>query len=58
MSAISVESAVARKPVLGPLWLQVLIGAILGIAFGIVAPHAAAETALLEAFRDWKSGRA
>lgn len=47
MSAISVENAVARKPVLGPLWLQVLIGAILGIAFGIVAPHAAAETALL-----------
>jgi aerobic C4-dicarboxylate transport protein len=47
MSAISVESAVPRKPVLGPLWLQVLIGAILGVAFGIVAPHAAAETALL-----------
>jgi aerobic C4-dicarboxylate transport protein len=47
MSATSVESAVARKPMLGPLWLQVLIGAILGIAFGILAPHAAAQTALL-----------
>ncbi len=47
MSAISVENAVARKPLLGPLWLQVLIGAIVGIVFGVVAPHAAAETALL-----------
>jgi aerobic C4-dicarboxylate transport protein len=47
MSATTVENAVARKPILGPLWLQVLIGAILGIAFGIVAPHAAAETAVL-----------
>lgn len=47
MSATTIEGAVARKPILGPLWLQVLIGAILGIAFGIVAPHAAAETAVL-----------
>jgi aerobic C4-dicarboxylate transport protein len=47
MSATTIESAVARKPILGPLWLQVLIGAILGITFGIVAPHAAAETAVL-----------
>ncbi len=36
-----------HKPILGPLWLQVLIGAILGIVFGVVAPHAAAETAFL-----------
>ncbi|WP_213772713.1 C4-dicarboxylate transporter DctA [Bradyrhizobium sp. dw_78] len=47
MSAIPVENAVARKPILGPLWLQVLIGAILGIVFGVVAPQAAAETAFL-----------
>jgi len=36
-----------NKPFLGPLWLQVLIGAILGTVFGVVAPHAAAETAFL-----------
>jgi aerobic C4-dicarboxylate transport protein len=47
MSAISVETPVARRPLLGPLWLQVLIGAILGIAFGVLAPQAAAETAWL-----------
>lgn len=47
MSADTVAPVVARKPTLGPLWLQVLIGAILGIAFGVVAPHAAAETAIL-----------
>jgi aerobic C4-dicarboxylate transport protein len=39
--------AAAHKPFLGPLWLQVLVGAILGIVFGVVAPHAAAETAFL-----------
>src|SRR3569833_2234537 len=39
--------AAAHKPFLGPLWLQVLIGAILGIVFGVVAPHTAAETAFL-----------
>jgi len=39
--------AAAHKPFLGPLWLQVLVGAILGIVFGVVAPHAGAETAFL-----------
>jgi aerobic C4-dicarboxylate transport protein len=47
MSATTVENAVARGPSLGPLWLQVLVGAILGVIFGIVAPKAAADTALL-----------
>jgi aerobic C4-dicarboxylate transport protein len=47
MSAIAVETPVARKPILGPLWLQVLIGAILGIVFGVVAPQIAAETSWL-----------
>ncbi|WP_287787787.1 C4-dicarboxylate transporter DctA [Acidiphilium sp.] len=35
------------KPVLGPLWLQVLIGSALGVVAGIVWPHEAAETAFL-----------
>src|SRR3569623_1350294 len=39
--------AAAHKPFLGPLWHQVLVGAILGIVFGVVAPHAGAETAFL-----------
>ncbi len=47
MSAETIATAVARKPFLGPLWLQVLIGALLGIVFGVVAPNAAAETAIL-----------
>jgi len=49
MSADTTLPATAdtHKPLLGPLWLQVLIGAILGIVFGVVAPHAAAETAFL-----------
>ena len=49
MSADTTLPATAdtHKPFLGPLWLQVLIGAILGIIFGVVAPHAAAETAFL-----------
>ncbi|HEX3996320.1 MAG TPA: cation:dicarboxylase symporter family transporter, partial [Acetobacteraceae bacterium] len=34
---------------LGPLWLQVLIGAVLGIAVGILWPHVAAQTAFLSA---------
>ena len=34
---------------LGPLWLQVLIGAALGIAVGILWPHVAAQTAFLAA---------
>jgi aerobic C4-dicarboxylate transport protein len=32
---------------LGPLWLQVLIGAVLGVAVGILWPHGAAQTAFL-----------
>jgi Na+/H+-dicarboxylate symporter len=47
MAADAVATVVERKPTLGPLWLQVLIGAILGIVFGVVAPQAAAETAVL-----------
>ena len=47
MAADTVATVVARKPTLGPLWLQVLIAAILGIVFGVVAPQAAAETAVL-----------
>jgi Na+/H+-dicarboxylate symporter len=35
------------KFTLGPLWFQVLIGAVLGAVVGIVWPHAAAETAFL-----------
>jgi Na+/H+-dicarboxylate symporter len=56
MSAITVETTVARKPLLGPLWLQVLIGAILGIVFGVVAPKAAADTALLAEGFDGNKG--
>lgn len=36
-----------RKPVLGPLWLQVLIGAALGVVVGVAWPREAAETAFL-----------
>jgi aerobic C4-dicarboxylate transport protein len=35
------------RPWLGPLWLQVLIGAVLGVAVGILWPHVAAQTAFL-----------
>ena len=47
MSVASMDTAEVRRPMLGPLWLQVLICAILGIAFGVFAPHAAAQTAVL-----------
>lgn len=47
MSADIAATGVARQSLLGPLWLQVLIGAILGILFGIIAPQAASETAFL-----------
>ncbi|WP_316191120.1 cation:dicarboxylate symporter family transporter [Bradyrhizobium sp. SZCCHNS2096] len=47
MSAISVEAGTVRQPILGPLWLQVLVGAVIGILFGIAAPKAAADAALL-----------
>jgi aerobic C4-dicarboxylate transport protein len=30
-----------KRPLLGPLWLQVMIGIVLGIAVGVVFPHAA-----------------
>jgi len=39
--------SVAPKAILGPLWFQVLVGAILGVIVGIVWPQAAAGTAFL-----------
>lgn len=47
MSAETLAAPAASKSLLGQLWFQVLIGAILGILFGIVAPKAAADTAIL-----------
>ncbi len=32
----------SRRSILGPLWLQVLIGILLGIAVGVIFPHSAA----------------
>jgi aerobic C4-dicarboxylate transport protein len=32
----------SRRSLLGPLWLQVLIGILLGIAVGVIFPHSAA----------------
>ena len=34
-------SQMAKRPILGPLWLQVLIGIILGVAVGVLFPHTA-----------------
>ena len=39
----------ASKSRLGPLWLQVLLGAVLGVAVGIFWPHVGAQTAFLAA---------
>lgn len=47
MSAETLAAPAAPKSLIGQLWFQVLIGAILGILFGIVAPKAAADTAIL-----------
>jgi aerobic C4-dicarboxylate transport protein len=33
--------AVQKQPLLGPLWLQVMVGIVLGVAAGIVFPHTA-----------------
>jgi aerobic C4-dicarboxylate transport protein len=33
------QPARTRRPLFGPLWLQVLLGMVLGIAIGIVLPH-------------------
>ena len=30
-----------RRPLLGPLWLQVMVGIVLGVAIGVLFPHAA-----------------
>ena len=32
---------VGGRPLLGPLWLQVMVGIVLGVAIGVVAPHTA-----------------
>jgi aerobic C4-dicarboxylate transport protein len=33
----------SRRPILGPLWLQVLIGIVLGVVVGILFPHSGAS---------------
>jgi Na+/H+-dicarboxylate symporter len=47
MTTDAIVPPAGRRITLGPLWLQVLIGAILGIAVGLVWPHAASDTELL-----------
>jgi aerobic C4-dicarboxylate transport protein len=39
--AVEERSALKSKPLLGPLWLQVAVGIIAGIAIGVRFPHAA-----------------
>jgi len=47
MSADTIAAPAAPKSLLGQLWFQVLIGALLGIIFGVVAPKPASDTAIL-----------
>ena len=47
MTTDAIVPPAGRRITLGPLWLQVLIGAILGIAVGLLWPHAATDTELL-----------
>jgi aerobic C4-dicarboxylate transport protein len=47
MAEIASTNPSASKPWLGPLWLQVLVGAVLGIIVGIVWPHLGAQTSFL-----------
>jgi aerobic C4-dicarboxylate transport protein len=35
------SSTPRRRPLLGPLWLQVMVGIVLGVAVGVLFPHAA-----------------
>lgn len=35
------DSAAERRPLLGPLWLQIVIGIAIGIAIGVLSPHRA-----------------
>jgi Na+/H+-dicarboxylate symporter len=39
--SVDLNRVPARRPLLGPLWLQVMIGIALGIAIGMIFPHAA-----------------
>lgn len=47
MSATETIVTTPKRSVLGPLWLQVLVGGVLGVIVGVVWPHAAAGTAVL-----------
>ena len=35
------KHAAQKRPLLGPLWLQVLVGMVLGVVVGVLFPHAA-----------------
>ena len=47
MSATETIVTTPKRSILGPLWLQVLVGGVLGVIVGVVWPHAAAGTAVL-----------
>lgn len=49
MTTDAIVPPARRRTMLGPLWLQVLIGAILGVTVGLLWPHAAADTEPLAA---------
>jgi Na+/H+-dicarboxylate symporter len=49
MTTDAIVPPARRRTILGPLWLQVLIGAILGVTVGLLWPHAAADTEPLAA---------
>lgn len=46
IATVKEQPARSRSP-LGPIWLQVLIGAVLGVIVGVVWPHPAAQTEVL-----------
>jgi aerobic C4-dicarboxylate transport protein len=39
--AAGTNHAAQKRPLLGPLWLQVMVGIVLGVAIGMLFPHTA-----------------